>query len=155
MNTLDATNQVPQTQAFLDRLEGVMTTPEALLLYDMTTPGLYFWDQLTVVALTNPEVVTWETHCIEIVLDLENHEGQTNSTDAICANTIVGISADALLFEDLFIGYINDDLPVTLPSTTPTNGSPTNFQLDPVLLLVVGGGVAVLVLVIIVAMKRR
>jgi pyrimidine-specific ribonucleoside hydrolase len=155
MNSLDATNQVPQTQAFLDRLEGVMTTAEALLLYDMTTPGLYFWDQLTVVTLTNPEVVTWETHCIEIVLDLENHEGQTNSTDAGCANALVGISADALLFEDLFIGYINDDLPATSPSTTPTNGPPTNFQLDPILLLIVGGGVAVLVLVIMVAMKRR
>lgn len=140
MVPLDATNQVPQTQAFLDRLGAVMSTTEAHLLYNMTTVGLYFWDQLTVVALTNPEVVTFEEHCIEIVVDLENYEGMTNSTGASCSNAHVAISADASLFEDLFIGYINDDLPTTI---------------NPLLLVAVGGGLVVLVLVVLVVMKRR
>jgi len=135
MVPLDATNQVPQTQAFLDRLGAVMSTTEARLLYNMTTVGLYFWDQLTVVTLTNPEVVTFEEHCIEIVVDLENHEGMTNSTDVGCANALVGVSADASLFEDLFIGYINDDLPTT---STPT-GATTDLPIDPLLLIVVRG----------------
>jgi inosine-uridine nucleoside N-ribohydrolase len=146
MNSLDATNQVPQTQAFLDRLGAVMSTTEALLLYDMITVGLYFWDQLTVVALTNPEVITLEEHCIEIVLDLENHEGMTNSTDAGCANALVAVSADASLFEDLFIGYINDDLPTS---------TRTDIPLDPLLLLVVGSGFVILLLVVFVVVKKR
>ena len=152
MVALDATNQVPRTQAFLDRLEGVMTTPEAHLLYDMTTPSLYFWDPLTAVALTSPEVITWESHCIEIVVNLENHEGMTNSTDAGCANAQVGVSADASLFEDLFIGYINDDLPTT--STTPT-GTTNGVLLDPLLLVAVGSGCVVLVLVVFAMVRRR
>lgn len=151
MVALDATNQVPQTQAFLDRLGAVMSTTEARLLYDMITVGLYFWDQLTVVALTNPEVITLEEHCIEIVVDLENHEGMTNSTDAGCANALVGVSADASLFEDLFIGYINDDLPTT---STPT-GTTTATPLDPLLLIVAGSGFVVVALIVLGIMKRR
>jgi pyrimidine-specific ribonucleoside hydrolase len=151
MVALDATNQVPQTQAFLDRLGAVMSTTEARLLYDMITVGLYFWDQLTVVALSNPEVITLEEHCIEIVVDLENHEGMTNSTDAGCANALVGVSADASLFEDLFIGYINDDLPTT---STPT-GTTTATPLDPLLLIAAGSGFVVVALIVLGIMKRR
>jgi pyrimidine-specific ribonucleoside hydrolase len=151
MITLDATNQVPRTQAFLDTLESVMTTPEAHLLFDMTTPGLYWWDPLTAVALTNPEVITLEERCIEIIVNLENHEGMTNSTDAGCANALVAVSADASLFEDLFIGYINDDLP---SASTPTETT-SEFPMDPLLLIAVGSGFVILVLVVFVAMKRR
>ncbi|MHA2312423.1 MAG: nucleoside hydrolase [Candidatus Thorarchaeota archaeon] len=159
MVALDATNQVPQTQAFLDRLEGGMTTPEAHLLYDMTTPGLYFWDQLTVVALTNPEVVTLETHCIEIVLDLENHEGQTNSTDTGCANAHVAVSAEASIFEDLFIGYINGDLPGASTTTTPSTFDPPTPPPPappiPIELLAFGGITIAAIVVIIIILRRR
>ena len=150
MVVLDATNQVPQTQAFLDRLGAVMSTTEARLLYNMTTVGLYFWDQLTVVALTNPEVITLETHCIEIVVDLENHEGMTNSTDAGCVNAHVAVSADASLFEDLFIGYINDDLPTTstwTSTTTPIDMTITFMVAIPVAIVAVVG--------VVYLMKRR
>ena len=146
MVPLDATNQVPQTQAFLDRLEPVMSTPEAHLLYDMTSVGLYFWDQLTVVTLTNPEVAVWEQHCIEIVLDLENHEGMTNSTDVGSSNALVAASVDASLFEDLFIGYVNDDL----PTTTSTSDTTTN-AFDPLIL----GGIVVGIAIAVIALKRR
>ncbi|MCK5239618.1 MAG: nucleoside hydrolase [Candidatus Thorarchaeota archaeon] len=152
MVTLDATNKVPMTQAFLDRLEGVMTTPEAHLLNDMmTTQEPYLWDQLAVVTLTNPEVVTWERHCIEIILDLENHEGQTNSTNTGCTNADVAVSADAQLFEDLFIGYINDDL----PTSTITTGTTTDFPSDLLLLFAIGSGLVLIVLVIILAWRRK
>ena len=85
-------------------------------------------------------IVTFEEHCIEIVVDLENYEGMTNSTGASCSNAHVAISADASLFENLFIGYINDDLLTTI---------------NPLLLVAVGGGLVVLVLVVLVVMKRR
>jgi len=110
---LDASNYVPQTQDFRDRLESVMKTPAAYLLHDMIEVGIYFWDDLTAVSLTNPEVVTFEPHYIEIVLDVENHEGQTNSTDTEPPNALVAMSADASLFEYLLVGYINDELPST------------------------------------------
>ncbi|MFW9846647.1 MAG: nucleoside hydrolase [Candidatus Thorarchaeota archaeon] len=153
MVALDATNQVPQTQAFLDRLGPIIATPEAQLLYNMVSPGLYFWDQLTVVTLTDPEVAAWEEHCIEIVVDLENHEGMTNSTDTGCNNARVAMTADASLFEDLFIGYINGELPSS--STTSSNTSGTTTPVDPLVLITVGSGVVIACLIIIVAMKRR
>ncbi len=140
MVVLDATNQVPQTQAFLDRLEPIISTPEAQLLYQMVTPGIYFWDQLAVVTLTNPEVVTWQEHCIEIVVDLENHEGMTNSTNAACANALIAMSANASLFEDLFIGSINR-------IRTPLYG--------PQIRIAISGGLVIICIIIIVAMKRR
>ncbi|MFW9795180.1 MAG: nucleoside hydrolase, partial [Candidatus Thorarchaeota archaeon] len=128
---LDATNYVPQTQDFRDRLEGVMTTPEAYLFHDMIQVGIYFWDDLAAVSLTNPEVVTFEPHCIEIVLDVENHEGQTNSTNAGPPNALVAMSADASLFEYLIIGYINDELPSTIAYIDIKPGSwpnPVNLE---------------------------
>ncbi|MHA3963878.1 MAG: nucleoside hydrolase [Candidatus Thorarchaeota archaeon SMTZ1-45] len=151
MVALDATNQVPQTQAFLDKLESVIRTPEAHLLYNMTTVGLYFWDQLTAVTLTNPEVVTFEEHCIEIVVDLENHEGQTNSTDTGSANALVAVTADAALFEDLFIGYINDDLPNA--STHP--GTSTPPPIDLLLWVATGSGIVIVGITAIIIIKKR
>ncbi|MFW9974583.1 MAG: nucleoside hydrolase [Candidatus Thorarchaeota archaeon] len=151
MIALDATNQVPQTQAFLDRLEGVMRTTEAHLLYDMITVGLYFWDQLTVVTLTNPEVVTFEGHCIEIIVNLENHEGQTNSTDTGSINALVAVAADAALFENLFIGYINDDLPTT--STHPETSIPPPADL--LLWVSVGSGIVIIGMIVIIIIKKR
>ena len=157
MVSLDATNQVPQTQAFLDRLELVMSTTEAYLLYDMTSVGLYFWDQLTVVTLTNSEVVTWEEHCIEIVVDLNNHEGMTNSTDVGCSNALVAVSANSSLFEDLFIGYINDGILTTTTATTTTTvtGDTTTTAFDPMFLVTVGSGIVIVIAIVLIALKRR
>ncbi|MFW9795071.1 MAG: nucleoside hydrolase [Candidatus Thorarchaeota archaeon] len=149
--TLDATNNVPVTDDFKTRLEGVMVTPEARLVYNATTVGLYFWDQLAVVSLTNPEVVTFEEHHIEIVVDLLNHEGQTNSTGAGSVNAIVAVNADADAFEDLFIGYINGDLPTTSAPTTPTNGIPV----DSILIYAAIAGVAVVAIGAVVCMRRK
>ncbi|MFX0108886.1 MAG: nucleoside hydrolase [Candidatus Hodarchaeota archaeon] len=153
MVPLDATNQVPQTNAFLDRLESIMKTIEAQLLYEMTTVGLYFWDQLTVVALTNPEVVTLESHYIEIVVDLAEHEGQTISTDIENPNAWVAMSADRFLFEDLFIGYINDDLPT--PTVTTTSEPIDDSDFDPLIIYLAIGGLGLLIIIIIILKKNR
>jgi inosine-uridine nucleoside N-ribohydrolase len=146
MISLDATNHVPVTEDFKTRLEGIMLTPEARLVYNATVVGVYFWDQLTAVSLTNPEVVTFEEHHIAIVVDLLNHEGQTNSTGASDVNAIVAVNADADAFEDLFIGYINGDLPAT-----STSGGP----IDPLLIIAVLGGVAVVAIGVVVYMRRK
>jgi pyrimidine-specific ribonucleoside hydrolase len=151
MVPLDATNQVPVTQEFKDRLESVMSTPEALLVYNWTNPGVYFWDTLTAVALMNPEIVTVETHCIDIVVDVIEHEGQTNSTETGCTNTMVAMDADADAFEDLFIGYINGDLP-----TTPTEPTlPFGIPGFPLIAIVLGSMLALSVTILFRRQKTK
>ncbi|MFX1561538.1 MAG: hypothetical protein ACFFBL_13195, partial [Promethearchaeota archaeon] len=127
---------------------------EARLVYNATNVGVYFWDQLAAVSLTNPEVVTFEEHHIAIEVDLLNHEGQTNSTGAGDVNAIVAVNADADAFEDLFIGYINGDLPITPTTSTPT--TPTiGTPIDPMLMYAIIGGVAVVAIGAVVCIRRK
>jgi pyrimidine-specific ribonucleoside hydrolase len=163
---LDATNQVPVTSDFRSRLGSVKKTPEAQFVFDATTVGLYFWDQLTAVSLTNPEVVASEKHCIEIVVDLIDYEGQTNSTDAGCANALVAMGADAEAFEYYYIGWINDDLPLEPTSTTTpiisTTTAPTTTTpppppppMDMTMILIIAGGGLMLVLIVASVIRKR
>ncbi len=75
-------------------------------------------------------------------MDLENHEGMTNSSDTTCANVLVAMSADAVLFEDLFIGTINN---------VRRYASPLDFLVP----IAIGSGLVIACIIIIVAMKRR
>jgi len=113
---LDATNEVPTSEAFRTRLEGIMRTPEAEIVHQFVQPeiGGYFWDQLTAVALTNPSVVTFESHYIEVLISDENQTGWTQSIAQDPPNTQVAVHADADTFEDLFIETINylEPLPI-------------------------------------------
>ena len=70
-------------------------------------PGLYFWDALTVVAFGNYDVVTWKDYFIEIELDLENHEGQTKPIEGVISNSKIAVSADKVLFEEIFLNTLN------------------------------------------------
>lgn len=106
---LDATNEVPTNEAFRTRLQSVMRTPEAEIVHQFIRPdfGAYFWDQLTAVALTDPSVVTFEWHYIEVLIDGENQTGWTQSLDQDPPNTQVAVHADANTFENLFLEIIN------------------------------------------------
>ncbi|MHA2296093.1 MAG: nucleoside hydrolase [Candidatus Hodarchaeales archaeon] len=106
---LDATNEVPQTEKFRTNLENVMKTPEAQVVHEFVIPGMFFWDQLTAVALTNPTIVTLEQHCIEVVIDNKNQTGRTKSIEEDQLNAQVAVNADASKFEELFIEIINQD----------------------------------------------
>ena len=61
-------------------------------------------------------------------------------------NAIVAVNADADAFEDLFIGYINRDLPAT-----STSGGP----IGPLLIIAVLGGVVVVAIGVVVYMRRK
>ncbi len=151
MVTLDATNQVPMTQAFLDRIEVAMKTPEGDLLQQMMRPTEpYLWDQLAVVSLTNPEVVTWGRRCIEIILEPEYYEGWTNSTKTGCDNVGAAFSVDVELFYDLFIDYINDDF-----QTSTTSTDIISFLLSGPYLLITIVGLVFIVLVIFLIRRRK
>lgn len=104
---LDATNDVPQTQEFLLEFQEANQTLFADFAIKFMNPGLYFWDPLTVVALVNPNVVTWEDYFIEIELELNNHEGQTISKDGMGSNAKVATSGNRELFEDTYIHVLN------------------------------------------------
>jgi inosine-uridine nucleoside N-ribohydrolase len=105
---LDATNQVPQTIEFQLKLANIKQTSEAEVAYQLYIPGLFFWDQLTVVAFTNPEVISTENYHIDIVVDTKNQEGKTISVENESKNVEVAIDADARMFENLFLEVINE-----------------------------------------------
>jgi len=115
---LDATNKVPITEEFQENLGQVKLTPEADIAYQFLTPGLYFWDILTAVALTDIEVVTIQDFYLEAVLDEENHEGETVSIEGKPINAQVAIDADRSAFEAKFLEIINSAETTTTSSTT-------------------------------------
>ncbi|MFX0168918.1 MAG: nucleoside hydrolase [Candidatus Hodarchaeota archaeon] len=114
---LDATNEVPKNEAFRTRLESEMRTPEAAIVYEFLRPGLgaYFWDQLAAVALTDPSVVTFEWHYIEVLVDGGNETGWTQSLVQDPPNTKVAVHANAQLFEDIFLAVLNYQEPYPAP----------------------------------------
>jgi inosine-uridine nucleoside N-ribohydrolase len=113
---LDATNEVPKNEPYRTRWENEMRTPEAEIVFEFLRPGMggYFWDQLAAVALTDPSVVTFEWHYIEVLVDGGNESGWTQSLALDPPNTKVAVHADAQLFEAIFIVVLNylDPLPV-------------------------------------------
>ncbi len=130
---LDATNKVPITEEFKENLGQVKLTPEADITHQFLIPGLYFWDILAAVALTNIEVVTIQDFHLEVVLDKENHEGETVLIEGEPINARVAIDADRSAFETKFLEIINSvetTTPVTTsndPTTSPdTTPAPTN-----------------------------
>jgi inosine-uridine nucleoside N-ribohydrolase len=127
---LDATNDVPITAEFKAQLG---TTKEAEIAKQLLTEGLFFWDELTAVAFTNPEVVILEMAHLDIVLDLENHEGETITNTSAPFNVAFAREADPLKFEELFLTAINHEMetttsPDTDSSQTTTNGSTHGYS---------------------------
>lgn len=120
---LDATKDVLQTTNFQNQLAEIKQTPEADLLYQFLSPGLYFWDQLTAVALTDPQVITTIEYSIEVIVDELNHEGETRIVENGTINTIVAISAEKELFEQLLVATVNNDVTSIASSTSSTSSS--------------------------------
>ncbi len=125
---LDATNKVPITEEFQENLGQVKLTPEANIVHQFLTPGLYFWDILTAVALTDIEVVTIQDFHLEVVLDEENHEGETVSIEGEPINAQVAIDADRSAFEAKFLEIINSVETTTLITETSTTSSTTKLR---------------------------
>ncbi len=105
---LDATDQLPITSEFKSKLLNIKQTKEADIANQLLIEGLFFWDELTAVALTNPEVVTLEMSHIDVVIDQTNHEGQTIDNITAPVNAEVAIGADSVAFEDIFLSCINN-----------------------------------------------
>ena len=116
---LDATNDVPVTAAFKTKLAQEKITKEANISYQLLNEWLYFWDELTAVAFTHPEVVAFEMNHIDIIVDQINQEGQTVKNTSAPANVEVAIGADKVVFEELFLKTINHEVEtITITTTT-------------------------------------
>lgn len=72
---LDATNEVPVTPAFVDRLDAEKTTPAAEFVATLlannaesiASGGYYFWDPLAAVVLSDPSLVTLTPRDVTVI----------------------------------------------------------------------------------------
>jgi inosine-uridine nucleoside N-ribohydrolase len=103
---LNATNDVPMTEEFKVKLAKMKKTREAEIVSQFMTSGPYFWDELAVVVVTNPSVVSMEDHHIEVITEEGNSSGETVSKPGKI-NAQVAVKADAQAFEIQFIKTIN------------------------------------------------
>lgn len=115
---LDATNYVPVTPAFYEKLKARHTTPEASLIFDLYTSNdwfyksgtVYFWDQLTAAILSDEKLAQFEHHNLCVVEDEGPTSGQTK-TASNCPDVRVALSADQQSFENLFLDMLNAPAP--------------------------------------------
>ena len=106
---LNATNNVPHTKRFQTKLDNIKKTKELDIVYQLLNPNEgYFWDDLTAVALTTPEVFKLENHYIQIVATEKiSQAGWTKSIKDKKPNAEVAMYADPLKFEEQYIKILN------------------------------------------------
>ncbi|MHA2075073.1 MAG: hypothetical protein ACW97X_10670, partial [Candidatus Hodarchaeales archaeon] len=97
--------------------------------------GLFFWDELTAVALTNPEVITLETSHIDVVIGQKNHEGQTIRNITAPVNVEVAIGADSVAFEKEFLSIINNGVIEEITDSTQSTSKNMDYGIYFILLI--------------------
>ncbi|QRK06475.1 nucleoside hydrolase [Archangium violaceum] len=112
---LDATNKIPLTRAYAQRLSEQATTGPAKvvsavanhpnILAGVDAGRLFWWDPLAAMAAFHPEVVTFEPQALEVVIDGAS-AGRTRVAEG-GQRTRVGVGADAQRFEDLLLEVLN------------------------------------------------
>jgi purine nucleosidase len=114
---LDATNSVPITPAFVERLGADQDTPSARLVHDIVTqPGMadgiaagfyYWWDALAAVSAIRADagVTRWRQERIDVVLDGAQSGRTVVSADGSCQH--VATEADQTLFEQTYLDALN------------------------------------------------
>ena len=111
---LDATNQVPVTPVFLERLALNSHTPAASLVAELYqanplvgTGGAYFWDPLAAVAVIDQSLLSTERADIAVVTDEGPAIGRTiRSVDGHPIE--VATSVEARTLEDLLLRTLDD-----------------------------------------------
>lgn len=114
---LDATNQVPVTPVFIERLALNSHTPAASLVAELYQANplvgsgdAFFWDPLAAAAVIDPSLLTTERSDIAVVKADGPDIGRTIRSDD--GDPIaVATSADAAAFEDLLLRTLDDVQP--------------------------------------------
>ena len=110
---LDATNHVPATTRFYNRIKSDHSTPEATFVFDSLTQykdllngSYYFWDPLAAVILTENSLATFETKTLTIIEQEGDDIGRTQVSEN-GASIRVAVNADGERFEQLFLDTLN------------------------------------------------
>lgn len=112
---LDATNDVPFTRGFYQRLSASHLTRPAVFLYNLIymnqwwlDGGMYWWDTLAATLVTDPGLVTVEEMALDVITDEGPEMGRTVETlDG--ASMQVATAADRQAFEALFLTVMNHE----------------------------------------------
>jgi pyrimidine-specific ribonucleoside hydrolase len=115
---LDATNHVPLTSGFYNRLAGERSTPEAAFVFDVMTAlaefidtgRYYLWDPLAAAMLTDDSLGVF----MDKNLCVAEEEGFTSGWSQVvggCPTVRVALTADSYRFEQLFLDTLNDAEP--------------------------------------------
>ncbi len=110
---LDATNGVPLTLDFYQRLQAARDTPSADFvyqvlsqIYDLVTAGTYsFWDPLAAGILADESLAQVETRRLCVEETEGNTSGRLIQSDS-CPALSVAVSANAAHFEELFLATL-------------------------------------------------
>jgi pyrimidine-specific ribonucleoside hydrolase len=109
---LDATNLVPATMNFYNRIKNDHASPEATFVFDSLTKyrdllndGYYFWDPLAAVILSDDSLATFETKMLTVTEE-GNDSGRTQVSEN-GASIRVAVNADSNRFEQLFLDTLN------------------------------------------------
>ena len=118
MVALDATDRVPLSVAFIDRLAADRTTPAASLAARIlegyrdfaASGGAFIWDPLAAAVAREPRLVT--TRSIEVAVVQDGPEaGRTIEAPGTGATVLLATDANGSSFESLFIDVLNGRLP--------------------------------------------
>lgn len=113
---LDATNHVPVTTDFIDRLKNERDTPEATFVFDVLSGtqyhdfvqmgGYYFWDPLAAAILTDNSLASFETRNITVIEEEGNQSGRMQASEnGVPIRVAVGVDAER--FEQLFLDTLS------------------------------------------------
>lgn len=115
---LDATNQVPVTLDFYDRLARERATPEAEFVYDVLTHNrdfvqfgsYFFWDSLAAAILSDEGLAEFNSRSL-VVVEAEGSESGQLETAAGGPVVRYAMSVDQARFEQRFLDTLNASWP--------------------------------------------
>lgn len=113
---LDATNHVPVTANFVERLEDNRETPEAEFAYDVLSQpeyeefirygGYYLWDAIAAAILTDNSLASFETRNLTVIEAEGNQSGRTQASgNGRPVRVATDVAADR--FEQLFLDTLS------------------------------------------------
>ncbi len=105
---LDATNDVPTTEQFANKLDRIKQTPAAELYSQLYVTELSFWDELAAVSLVHPDIVEYESHYLAALTGDPATEGGIEIVDSGTIVANIAVAADADAFEEAFLTVLND-----------------------------------------------
>lgn len=115
---IDATNHVPATLDFYERLARERRTPEAEFAYDVLTKqmkfvqsgGYFFWDPLAAAIMSDEGLAEFASHSLAVA---EAEGPQSGRLEAVTGGPAVryAVSANQALFEQRFLDTLNASWP--------------------------------------------